>query len=492
MKNIDKLTEFNPALVYGFDAEALPDERANDIFEMTQNGTGQVDDMYEAYYYAQETILKEIKHQGIEHITPDIFKGWLHQIHLRISRTLAKNTNLQGGRLIQGDEDLVRWSPSHMISADIREGFRLLLSTRGATDNIMAQFSGMIAEKHEFDKAKLMGLFEVAKKFQRPGSDPSNTYLNIKRAIKTGQMSLQDVKKVKQVLSFTYVDGISEKFSAFADETVASWKACDRKDLDKISTFLATVFFDITAKHFYFNGNGRTATCVINIMLRSFDLPSILIRDPNERCDKGSSYVKAIEGLENDDINPLKRHIKARVEDALKGKTYQSEALKETVTYRSQNRDLLLKMRECFPEKDISRYFSDLINKGFPCDAKYIGVDSLSHPRYAEYTREATRETYLMLSIGAALMVLRKITKFDKGWSSNFMEQKIWHEASSDESDEMVKTFSDCKAFKIEKIKLSSSLELKFAVKLTKIDIHAMLDLVPNNTARASSKPSVV
>ena len=60
------------------------------------------------------------------------------------------------------------------------------------------------------------------------------------------------------------------------------------------------------------NGNGRTATCLMNIFLRACELPSIVLRYEADTKDPNSLYSKAIDQIDTT-RDPLKVLIKQRI-----------------------------------------------------------------------------------------------------------------------------------------------------------------------------------
>ncbi len=85
---------------------------------------------------------------------------------------------------------------------------------------------------------------------------------------------------------------------AFADQMLARFAKCNPENLDQVSEFLAEMFYQLTEIHPYANANGRTALAMVNIFLRYFNLPSILLRHPGEKDDKKSAYSEAIAQLD--------------------------------------------------------------------------------------------------------------------------------------------------------------------------------------------------
>ena len=68
---------------------------------------------------------------------------------------------------------------------------------------------------------------------------------------------------------------------------------------DQVTAFLAEFFYQLADIHPFVNGNGRLATCMLNVFLRYFNLPSIILRYPGEKEDETSLYAQAIAEIDS-------------------------------------------------------------------------------------------------------------------------------------------------------------------------------------------------
>src|SRR5437016_2492953 len=84
--------KINPALIYAFDTEASLNDFDLKSIDAINHAAGQWQDMFDAYYYAEFTILPTIQNLGIANISPSQLLLWLNQLHFRIASTLAKDT----------------------------------------------------------------------------------------------------------------------------------------------------------------------------------------------------------------------------------------------------------------------------------------------------------------------------------------------------------------------------------------------------------------
>jgi len=98
---------------------------------------------------------------------------------------------------------------------------------------------------------------------------------------------------------------------------VDRWQKCKPKDYDAIAELTSYAFLSFTKIHPFFNANGRTFTCVLNIILVSLGHPDILLREHEERDDPDSSYSQAIEKIRTEP-ELLTQHILNRMQQTRK------------------------------------------------------------------------------------------------------------------------------------------------------------------------------
>ena len=85
---------------------------------------------------------------------------------------------------------------------------------------------------------------------------------------------------------------ISDEMGTYVAKTLAQFREINAYDLDQVSLFLAESFYQLAQIHPF--GNGRVAICVMNIFLRGFGLPSILLCYPGDKTNEESAYSRAI------------------------------------------------------------------------------------------------------------------------------------------------------------------------------------------------------
>jgi Ankyrin repeats (3 copies)/Fic/DOC family len=366
--DLNTITQFNPAIIYGFDPElSICPESQNPLApRYVIHGASQHQDVLDAYKYAQSTILPTIQKIGLAVITPENILYWADQIHLRIAATLANdaaNARLQG--VILGGPTISQISRWHhgpvvlnMVTAYLSKGKPL--------DNQVKNHAIL----HEFKEADFWAFFNFLLKIRDQHieiPDSQKKYINFDSEFIKGELALHKLAVLHHsnclttsekeiVTKFVKIcpspTDLPEFRQRFTKRFLAELQTCQRDDIDQVAKLAFTIFYGITEEHWYFNGNGRTATCLMNTFLVALGKPSILIRDPGERDDPQSSYSKTLLKI---DSQPelLMKHIKNRIQATEVAGGYQNEGLAKMVSLRVKISKLALRIKNNFPNSNI-------------------------------------------------------------------------------------------------------------------------------------------
>ena len=385
---LQQLTEFNQALVYGFDPESSPNyqlgsKRYQDEAFPT---VGQFEDMLEGYLFAQNELLpafRKIEEGSLDEIT---FINYIKQLHGYIGSTLLGLVKEKSGEFTQ--DQLMRWNPdnttdllTNLILSEMTHSslngknpttvlIELLTTTLNLSEAQVQQFIALLFRIK--NDATIIPRASQIKAFNDSSNTAKSRTVEEKEKLAKGYSAAI----IKEKLAVAY---LSNKFSTeekelvnkivticrdpeetpklmddFAKATLASWRKCDKKDLKAVSQCLAEMFYQFTDIHPFGNANGRTATCLVNVFLRSIGLPSILMRNPGERDDSASSYSKAIDAI-NQTREPLTNHIYRRILEAQKH-AFSDEKLAEAVTLRCEMVHKLKSLQSKYPQIDINIY----------------------------------------------------------------------------------------------------------------------------------------
>jgi hypothetical protein len=373
---LEQITLFNNALIYGFDPEVSQQQFDNlNTVEYLLHGARQHQDMFNAYFYAQEDILPAIKEIGIANITPEQLIKWFNQVHLFTAATLAKDNGVTAGEFTQ--RQVLRWHNGGQIG-DILNRFLsgLLPSYVG-----LPQLTQQLVKEYDINADIASKFLQLLLKIQdnhgitipedqRPYIDSNSpsrkgtlTLHKLVALSHTNQLATEERAVVEKIVKICLPPAkYPQAMAEFANDLLAAWRNCDPTDIDQIARLVQTAFYGITEIHPYFNGNGRTATCFLNVILRSLERPSILMRYPSESEDANSSYSQAIKHI-NTRPELLVQHIKNRIQETEAKGDYTNQELAEIIMLRVKCSEVILAIKNKFPDYQINEFYQGLMTE---------------------------------------------------------------------------------------------------------------------------------
>ncbi|BCA94760.1 hypothetical protein TUM19329_11210 [Legionella antarctica] len=365
MYHLEELSEFPHALIYAFEPESSPQRLAgsHSFKHALFPEAGQHEDMLQAYLYAQNTILPLIRERGLDKIDEKMFLEWINTLHGLIGKSLFANyPQKKAGEYTS--EQILRWHKGAQLNADIvhylsgyhpcnnMKDFAKFLQEQGVAVNVALPFIKLL---HKLKSDKTIKPHPSQLPFidlKNPVLEGIMTLNKMVVVYHNGNLTVKEKEVVDQVVKVCrFPHEIPDAMQVFAQETLQQLRNLEKENLPEIANFLGTLFYQFTDIHPFGNANGRTGTCLVNIVLRAFDLPGILLRHPGENCDEGSDYSKAIAQLDKT-LVPLQTLILKRIETA-KESTFVDEQLKQIVSLRVSLSDLLKQIQKKHPKYDI-------------------------------------------------------------------------------------------------------------------------------------------
>ncbi|APF03596.1 TPA: Fic family protein [Legionella pneumophila] len=518
MFDLAKLTEFNHALVYGFEPESSPRRLAgSETFEDALfPEAGQHQDMLNAYLYAQETILPQIKKTGLSYITPDMLIEWVKAIHGFIGKSLMQAYDRKSGEYT--DEIIFRWH----LGAELGVHFTLYLSDlhECKSPQQLAKFLNKQFDMDYQSALEFIALLEKIAKdekytiheslqpfidYSSPGIKGILVQNKLASAYNLNQLSETEkitVNKIVKICMFPPL--IPEAMNRWARETVGQLHTCDSRDLKNVSEFLATTFYKLTEVHPFANANGRTATCLINTFLRAFGYPSIVLRHPGERENRDSRYQKAFAEIDSS-LLPLIDLIYTRVNEA-REKAFENEKLKKLIVLRVALSDLLQETRAKHPQFNLIAFQKQVFSSPETLFAMQMAdeteasifVLSMSINKLSQIAKELdlskqkkpTLFSTAMLDgsqINAVVESLEKISGLT-GWKQNAKKGLVtWLELSNMEKAKEIA--SELEALKVAKVTVARRADNKIPViKCEEIDFEKLLNAALQKDGKTSAK----
>jgi len=343
MPNIffNSLTEFNAALFYAFEPETDfridMDAEVVDHVQYLTSYISQQRDMYEALIYAQDELLPQV-HAGFDDLSAEQLLVWIKKIHEKAGKTVLGFNEEPSG--VYGTMGILRWEQGMDIMLPIRaflshqfkdvscEMFCEMMMHQQPTMDLHAfkAFMNLLVRIGNDDSIQPSEAFLGER--EGPNKQGIETLAKLQWAYHTPDLLTAEEKQcIRKFVKICILPEQRESaMRAYAEDVVVRLRACDTKDKQTVSDTLAEIFYGLVEVHPFLNCNGRTATILMNVLLRAMGQPSILLRYPGERDDETSAYSRAFKNIDTTRA-PLADLIKTRMES----EPYQ-EALSHEVT----------------------------------------------------------------------------------------------------------------------------------------------------------------
>jgi prophage maintenance system killer protein len=375
--HLKQLTEFNHALVYGFDPEGSPNALAESqkLEDTLYVNAAQHDDVLDAYLYAQDTILPVLKSGSLASLSSEQLLIWIKQIHQRIGKTLLGCYQVDSGQYAVSP--VFRWHAGAMIQAPISLFLADLLRPRCTLD----LFVSTVAAEYKIKVSDLMAFMELALKIQKDSSivltdsqrsgcalgqaheKAATTLAKMQNYYYSDRCTPAERKVINKIVKICMpCEEYDEAMRSYCASQLSKLQQLNKEDLDEVSDFIAHAFYELVEIHPFPNCNGRTATCLINTLLRYLGHPSILFRHPGERDNPESLYFKIFESNEVD-IALLKQHIKQRILEANE-KPFSAPLLNALIDQRVHAMLWCKRIQKRHPSADLDQFFkTQVLNK---------------------------------------------------------------------------------------------------------------------------------
>ncbi len=384
---LQQLTQFNQALIYGFDPEKSHREElgSQTYQDVLFPRIGQFEDMLAGYLFAQNKLLPVFsKTEELDELS---FINSIKQLHGYLGSTLFALAQEKSGEFYQ--QQVLRWKVNltYQLTFSILSGItypslngknplslliELLTTELSLSEKQVRQFVTLLqrlknhstiiprASQKEFIDSALTNtkekhLSSEGKSKLAAAHAATITIEKLAVAYLSNKLSAEERALVSKIVTICRdPEDIPKLMDAFAKNTLANWRKCNKKDIKEVSQFLAEMFYQFTDIHPFGNANGRTAGCLVNVFLISIGLPSILMRNPGERNDSSSSFSQAINAI-NQSREPLANHIYQRILEA-QSQPFVDNILAETISLRCKMAHQLKSLQSEYPQIDINDY----------------------------------------------------------------------------------------------------------------------------------------
>lgn len=370
--DFSKITDFNHALIYGQGLESSVSASDPTDVDCVLHGAGQLQDVYNAYGYAQTEILPFIRQQGRQAITADLILKWILQIHLRIAHTLAVDNRAICGEYV--DRFVVRWKEDAKLQHYLLTYIEDYNHTSEEPRNNIIKITAKMSKQPEAIARRMVELFVKMSNrddIKVPEDKSINLVTSVKslgiisfyRLIHAYHINILTPDEKELVNKFFKVclppEQMPIEMRKFAEELASRWQACDVNNIDEVVALVQYAYYQLTEIHPFFNGNGRSSTCLMNIILSSLGQPSILMRDPEDRDDPESSYAIAIKNI-NTDQSFLFKHLKERISQS---SGFKDDLLKSNAIQQVEIAILIRKLKRVLPKSRLQQIYVEYTDK---------------------------------------------------------------------------------------------------------------------------------
>ncbi len=302
--NANALKSFNLAIAHTYEPETPP-LKTNDNYEYLRNFIAQQTDIFNALMYAQDEILPLLRN-GFVDITPQQFLNWIKKIHENVAGELYHGLNKVSSTIFKPGEftstAVFRWENGYSFQ-DVIEA---LLS---CSEEIPLQVFQVINENYQVDPELLKKFLHLLCKIREDQniqttkkhvSIVSKTFDKLQFAYHRNLLTTEEKKLIRSfVKPCILVSDLQSAMENYAIESLEKLKKCDIKNEQLCVETVAEIFYGLVDIHPFINGNGRTATILLNTLLVAMNYPSIVLRYPGDKDDKDSDYTLAFNDIEN-------------------------------------------------------------------------------------------------------------------------------------------------------------------------------------------------
>ncbi len=317
--NLKELAVFTPALYYDFDPEDTENYSNSRSYGFLIDGIQQKMDMAAALLYAQNEIYPKLK-AGWQGSTPEELNHWLKEIHKRCTKTLLSDARFCG-EYTPSYGVVLRWR----LGCELYEPVLLLLDTEPSSSHYFELFRKTIEHFNIKDSTTFEAFCSLLRRqahreevilprdFAKAQPLSAFALKRMQLAYHRGQLSDEEKELIEKfVIVCMLPDQIPAVMQTFATETIQAMLDVDTTDQQGTILTLAEIFYSFVKIHPFINGNGRTGTIFLNLMLISHGFPSILLRYSGDKENPESLYSKAMGAIEQSRL-PLTELILNRI-----------------------------------------------------------------------------------------------------------------------------------------------------------------------------------
>jgi hypothetical protein len=405
IEKIQGLTEFPQELIYHFVAET-PKKHENKIFESYYIPSFmQFNDVLDTYLDLQNTVLPELRARNIVEIEIGQWKEIFLNINRSMLKTLASHMDIPSGVYRDGGMVISRRSSEELEYIMLFLAKKIPMRTSEFLEFMTGQFEQPAKKYDDFLKllASMGTRTEITLRpssvanIQGPAAQVRVTTLfeRLNTAYLTDTLTAAQKDIVEElIVPCVFPEEMPALMEAFFVEFKTRLDALDKNDTPAVAELMAFIFQQVIKIHPFANGNGRTAMCFINLLLKLLNYPAICFYHSLEKHDDDSDYGVATHLIFRT-REPMVQLILNRLQETI---PVDELGFAKTRVYINLSEFLLQKHQEN-PGRSIDNIFQEAsriarIKLGLRQDAPLGSADSLRlFQEIPQLTQEPTRES---------------------------------------------------------------------------------------------------
>jgi hypothetical protein len=458
IEKIQSLTAFPQALIYHFVAET-PEKDEKKIFESYYVPSFmQFNDVLDTYLDLQNRLIPELQERNIAEVEPMKWQEILLGINGSIIKTLANHMHFHAGAYRDGGMVISRRSSEELqyillflanqIPVD-RAGFLELMEEQfEQAPKIYDDFLSLISSMQTRTDIELRPSSLAAIGGSREQIRITTLLERLNTAYITDVLTEEQKKVVEEVMvPCIFPEELSGLMDAFYLELQAQLASLDKANAHAVAELMADVFYRIIKIHPFANGNGRTAMCFINLLLKQLGYPPICFYYSLEKHDDASDYGIATNSIFKN-REPMVQLILKRFEETI---PHDERGFEKTRVYIQLSEFLLQKHQEN-PDRSIDSIFLEVnriarIKLGMPQKVQLSLEDSLRlFQEIPQLTEAPSRESIFSVASAAPNVseLLNQYHPHNNSWKFyNKNQSALLICESKEQAREIAKTLND-------------------------------------------------
>lgn len=375
--DLAKISKFNHAAIYAFElSESVRGKVSQDPMFSLFHEVGQHEDMFNAYYYAQETVLKEIRQKGVGHINGDDILRWLNEAHRLMAYTVVNDAGMAEYAGQYSRQQIILWHQT--TKAELLLNLRYLWETGYNNLNNFNPdiFNELLELNVDIGAAKMylkmmhtyrdediaLNVDEIKDLENYRVRVPVEAYqatLTTKKLMalyNNNKLSQEEKQTIDKLMKLGCPpEEIRTRMKNYADNLASAWNKCNGNNMDELTSLCYQGFQGETDIHAYIDFNGRLGAWLVNVICESLDRRSFLMRKTGDSSNPASDLERGMAHID-ETSKYFKIFCAKGIRDAEHEKGYSNKNEEKVIALRVNLANKYLKFNAEFPNIDLGSW----------------------------------------------------------------------------------------------------------------------------------------